>query len=210
MAFVSMGAAGVDADPRVRALVGAQGALGPIGIDARVSSAELLDGASVDESAWLGASAHLGGEEESLMSVGFSLRVGIPLSTTAPAPRIEPTLALGGAVDAFSWVVDLGARFRLEADDARFRTDAGQGFVLALAAYDALEFLSVFGIVDAKLATRETVDPMEFRGGLGGGVEVGTWIFGSASVRASPWADEVGHLSGIIALGVREPVRGGQ
>ncbi len=210
VAFVSFAAAGVDSEPRARVLTGARGAFGPMAVEGFVSSPELVSDRAIpalDETAWLGLGAHLGGTEDHALDVGANLRVAIPMSEDAPAPRLEPMLALGGTLDAFSWVVDVGARVRMEDDARRASTDALQGIILTSAAFAPHELISLFGGVDARISAPEPSDPIELRGGASLGLEVGTWLFGSATVRATPWADDVGFLSGAVALGVREPAR---
>jgi hypothetical protein len=133
-----------------------------------------------------------------------SIRVGLPITGDGAPARLEPAVAVGGAISRFSWLANLGGRFRLAADDGPFPAATAQGFVLAGATADVVSWLRVSALVDAHLAFREagTKDVLV---GLGAGVEAGTSIFGALSFRASPLPDPgVGPFAAQLSLGVRQ------
>ena len=65
-----------------------------------------------EESTWLGLRMRLYEAEQQAFALGLLTRVGLPLIEGARA-RLETGVALGGADDTWSWLVNAGARTRV-------------------------------------------------------------------------------------------------
>lgn len=184
----------------VQGQIRASGAVGPVGLEALIrSSTTNVSGA--DGAAWLGARVRVLRLGNSMFELAPSLRVGVPTSADAGPVRFEPALALGGAAGMFTWLANVGARVRAVTDTS---VPAAQGFLLAGGSVDPLSWMRVYALIDAHLVFRDG-GQKSFLGGLGAGIEAGTWIFGGLSLRASPWT-ETGLLpfQASLAIGIRE------
>ena len=100
----------------------------------------------VDRSAWFGARWRAFELLGSRFEMGPALRIGLPMQSTGPAPRIEPAFAAGGANGDLRWLVNLGARVRL-GGAAEDRTSVPAGQVSLIAGSIGL----LFGLIVAAL-----------------------------------------------------------
>ncbi|MFO0587422.1 MAG: hypothetical protein U0441_07780 [Polyangiaceae bacterium] len=205
--------AGAGAGTRVQG--SATGAFGPIGVDAtfrsrlfgtRLGPTDIGD-PEYDDGAWLGARWRAFRIGESALEGGVALRVGFPLSRFGPAARIEPALALGGVRGAYSFLANLGARIRV--DDSFVPTPDFQGYLLLGGTVNANDWVRFGATLDGHVVHYESEDAL-FRGGLSLHAEVGTWIYGAASARLSPWDNDGGWFgngpfSAQLAVGLRAP-----
>lgn len=189
----------------------ATGAFDRFGVDALIRSPVAGDvfGAddTHDEGAWLGGRMRVFRFGDAELEGGVSARVGFPVSSVGPAPRFEPSIALGGVLGSWSYLVNLGARVRLTDDGAE--VPLGQGFLLAGGTLSPIDWLRLGATIDAHLLGYETQDAL-FRGGLSLHAEAGTWVYGALSARISPWDDDGsgfrdGELSAQLAVGLRAP-----
>jgi hypothetical protein len=129
------------------------------------------------------------------------------VTSVGPAPRFEPSVALGGVLGGWSYLANFGARVRLSDDGAE--VPLGQGFLLAGGTFGALDWLRFGATIDVHLLGYETQDAL-FRGGLSLHAEAGTWVYGAVSARISPWDDDGsgfrdGIFSAQLAVGLRAP-----
>ena len=189
----------------------ATGAFDRFGVDALIRSPIVGDVSGADdthdEGAWLGGRARLFRIGDAEMEAGVSARVGFPVSSVGPSPRIEPAVALGGVLGSWSYLVNLGARVRLSEDGSE--VPLGHGFLLAGGTLSPLDWLRLGAAIDAHVLGYATQDAL-FRGGLSLHAEAGTWIYGALSARVSPWDDDGsgfrdGEFSAQLALGFRAP-----
>lgn len=189
----------------------ATGAFDRFGVDALLRSPVVGEvtgaDASHDEGAWLGGRARVFRIGNAEIEGGVSMRVGFPVSSVGPSPRLEPSVALGGVLGSWSYLVNFGARVRLA--EGGSEVPLGQGFLLAGGTLTALDWLRFGATIDAHLLGYATQDAL-FRGGLSLHAEAGTWLFGALSARISPWDDDGsgfrdGELSAQLALGLRAP-----
>lgn len=180
----------------------ASGSVGPVGIDAQVSSNALGSGAPVDAAAWLGARARLYRRDPlASLEIGPALRVGLPMSADSPPARLEAGLGIGGVAGRFTWLADAGVRARLDGGSERPDVPPWHGFLLAGATVDPAAWMRAYALVDAHLLFGE---PLLGRGGVSLGAEAGGAFFGALSVRASPWSDTGDILSMQLGVGLRE------
>ncbi|WP_437280513.1 FecR domain-containing protein [Sorangium sp. So ce375] len=204
--------------------VRASGAVGPLGLDVALRSNPAGDGVGVGSTGWFGARLRALRLGRSELELGPTLRLGVPMADGSPPVRVEPGVALGGAVGRLTWVVDTGARIRLSGDGAGSgdgaaggdgagsgaagggepATPAVQGFLLAGATADPVPWLRLHGALDLHLVHRESRAD-EVLGALSAGAEAGGALFGALSVRVSPWRDAgEGQVTAQVALGFRE------
>lgn len=185
------------------------GSFDRFGVDALIRSPVAGDVSGADEThdegAWLGGRARVFRLGNAELEGGVSARVGFPVSSLGPAPRFEPSIALGGVLGSWSYLVNFGARVRLSDDGAE--VPLGQGFLLAGGTLSPLDWLRLGATIDAHLLGYETQDAL-FRGGLSLHAEAGTWLYGALSARVSPWEDDGsgfrdGELSAQLAIGLR-------
>ncbi|WP_438018863.1 hypothetical protein WMF18_07190 [Sorangium sp. So ce315] len=208
--------------------VRASGAIGPLGLDVALRSNPAGDGEAAGSAGWLGARFRAVRLGRSAFEFAPTLRLGVPLADAGPPARVEPGVALGGAADRLTWVVNAGMRIRVErgeggaaGDDAAGDGAAGdgaaggggraalaappaQGFLVAGGTADAAPWLRLHGALDLHLAHRDGGEDDVF-GALSAGAEAGGALFGALSVRVSPWrgAGE-GPVTAQIAIGFRE------
>lgn len=202
-AAVALAVSGSGDDLRVRSLVAARAAVGPVGVDATVRTPNLVEsGAAVDSSVNLGANVLAYRAESALFEFGGGLHAIIPFEQSSPSTRIEPALSVGGQLGAWTWLGNVGARIRVE-PERDIPTDAEQAFVLAGATLDLTSWVRSFAMVDGSFGFREPGQAVQGRGGVSLGAEVGTWIIGSLSARVTPWPETDGYVSGQLSLGVR-------
>lgn len=204
------GALGVRIDsgrspPALQGFAHGAGAIGPIGLDATVMTPATED-APADSSALLGLRFRAFRNQEGSFEFGPTVRVAFPLDDVGPSPRLEPSLAFGGVLGNLSWLVNTGARVRLDGPTSdRTFVDAVQAFTLAGGTYDPLAWMRLFALVDVHLLVPEASASALGRGGLSLGVEAGERFFVSLGGRVSPWDDVgAGHLAGQLAIGFRE------
>ncbi|WP_433934613.1 FecR domain-containing protein [Sorangium cellulosum] len=198
--------------------VRASGAIGPLGLDVALRSSPAGDGEAAGSAGWLGARFRVVRLGRSAFELGPTLRLGVPLADAGPPVRIEPGVALGGAADRLTWVVNAGARIRV-ADDGGAADDGSaaggegggelaappaQGFLVAGGTADAAPWLRLHGALDLHLVHRDG-GANDVLGALSAGAEAGGALFGALSVRVSPWrgAGE-GPVTAQIAVGLRE------
>ena len=206
--------AGAGAGARVQG--SATGAFGPIGVDATFRSRLFgtvlgptdTNDEVYDDGAWLGARWRAFRIGESALEGGLALRVGFPVSRFGPAARIEPAIAIGGVRGAFSFLANLGARIRV--DDSFVPTPDLQGYLLLGGTVNANDWVRFGATLDGHLVHYDRPENALFRGGLSLHAEVGTWIYGAASARLSPWDEDGGWygngpFSAQIAVGLRAP-----
>lgn len=201
-AAVSVGAVRSRGAWALQGQVRASGSVGRLGLDAALRSSA-TDDAAADGAAWLGARFRVLRLEGSALELAPALRVGFPISALGAPARLEPALAVGGAAGRFTWLADVGGRFRLAKDAGMTGTAPAQGFVLAGATADVASWLRVHAAVDAHLVFPD-LGARHVLAGLGAGVEAGTSIYGGVAVRVSPWADAgAGPFTAQLALGFR-------
>jgi hypothetical protein len=184
----------------------ASGAFGPVGLDATVFTPATQD-VPTDSSAWLGLRYRMYRNDDHTFEIGPVVRFGFPLDDRGPAPRLEPSLAFGGARGDWTWLANVGARIRLGGPPVdRAFADAAQGYLLAGGSYSALTWLRFAAHVDVHVLVPGAALDVLGRGGLALGVEAGESFFMSLGGRVTPWNDVGGgHLAGQFALGFREP-----
>jgi hypothetical protein len=141
--------------------------------------------------------------EGSLIELAPALRVGFPASAAGMPAQLEPAVAVGGPVGRYTWLVDAGARIRLEADHSMTGVPMGQGFVLAGGTMDVIPWLRLNATLDTHLVVRDGGSKSAV-GGLGVGVEAGGAVYGGLALHVSPWSDPgVGPFTAQLALGFR-------
>jgi hypothetical protein len=201
-AAVSVGMAHARGGWTAQGQVRASGSVGRLGLDASLRSGT-TDDVTADGAAWLGARVRLVRLAGSAFEIAPALRAGFPISALGAPARLEPGLALGGVAGRFTWLADLGGRFRLARDSNATGTPSSQGFLLAGATADVVPWLRVHAVVDANLVFPD-LGAKHVLAGLGAGVEAGTSIYGGLSLRVSPWTDAgTGPFSAQLALGFR-------
>ena len=112
---MALAVSGSGEDLRVRSLVAAHAAVGPVGVDVTVRTPNLVEsGAAVDSSVSLGANVLAYRAESALFEFGGGLHAIIPFEQSSPSTRIEPALSVGGQLGPWTWLGNLGARIRVE------------------------------------------------------------------------------------------------
>jgi hypothetical protein len=177
------------------------GSIGAFGLDALVTTPELA-GATADGSAWF--KLRWRSVRAATIELGPAAEVGIPLTTTSPAPRAGIGLAIGGTHAPLSWLANAGGRARLADDAERLEAPAAQGYVLVGSSYDAADWLRIYTLLDAHALDHPANDAFAVRGGLAVGGELGRRVFAGAALRASPWDDAGGTLIGQLSVGIRD------
>jgi hypothetical protein len=199
-----LGATGAGSAAGAAAELRASGALGPVGFDGALRTLA-SSGSAAGASAWVGSRVRVLRLGVGALELAPALRVGLPIAEASPPTRLEPSLAVGGAPGAFSWLVDLGARVRARGDGGAGGAPPSQGFLLAGATLEPAPWARLHLVVDGHVVHRDGGGSGGL-GGLAGGVELGRALFGALSLRAAPWVDAgEGHVSAFVGLGVREP-----
>jgi len=182
--------------------VRAGGSIGPIGLEAALRS-NTSDDKTADASGWLGVRGRVLRLDGSLLEVAPSLRVGFPAASMGMPAQIEPGVAVGGAAARFTWLVDAGARIRLESDTNMTGVPTGQAFLLAGGTFDPISWLRLNALLDAHLVIRDG-GTKNGLGGLGVGIEGGGAVYGGLSLHVSPWNDRgFGPFMAQLAVGFR-------
>jgi hypothetical protein len=183
--------------------VRATGAVGPLGLDLALRSNGSGDSA-VGSDGWLGLRYRAPRLGRSGVELAPVLRLGVPLVDASPPVRVEPGLAVGGALGRFTWVVDAGVRIRARDDGGKAGAPPSQGFLLAGATADPLSWLRLHAALDLHLVHRDSgVD--DALGAIAAGAEAGGAVFGALSLRVSPRPEPgEGSITGQLAIGVRE------
>lgn len=202
---VSVGATGYRKGERwgSQFTVRGSGSLGAFGLDALVATPEVA-GSAADDSAWFKLRWRSVRTRDASLELGPAAELGIPLTTASPATRAGLGIALGGALDRFSWLANAGGRARLTDNAQRLEAPDAQGYLLFGSSYDAEEWLRVYTLLDAHALDHPEDDAFAVRGGLSIGGELGSRVFASAALRASPWDDAGGTLLGQLSVGVRD------
>lgn len=182
----------------------ASGAVGPLGLEAALRS-DTTHGDAGDASGWLGARWRLIRFDRSLFELAPALRVGFPASSAGMPAQLEPAVALGGAAGRFTWIVDVGARIRLEADHSMTGVPVEQDFVVAGGTMDIGPWVRLNATLDTHFVLRDGGSKSGV-GGAGVGVEAGGTVYGGLGLHLSPWSDPgVGPFTAQLALGFRGP-----
>jgi hypothetical protein len=202
---VSAGATGHLRDARwgAQLAVRGSGSVGAFGLDAIVTTPELA-GEPADSSAWFKLRWRAVRARDTAIEIGPAAEIGLPLTTTSPAPRAGLGLAVGGAHERFSWLANAGGRARLSDPEERLDAPSAQGHLLAGSSYDAQDWVRVYALLDAHALDHPESDAFAVRGGLSIGTELGRSVFASAALRASPWDDAGGTLLGQLSVGIRD------
>jgi hypothetical protein len=190
-----------DASAGALAEARATGSLGPAGLEAAVRTDATGDTSAADTSAWLGVRLRAHWARWSGFELGPALRVGVPVTRSSPPLRLEPGFAMAAPWGPLTWAINVGGRARLTDAADRAPAPSSQAFLLAGATYDLAAWLRAAAVVDTHLLL---ADPTG-RAGLTLALEAGRTVFGGASLRASPWSDEQGHVVLGLGLGVRQP-----
>jgi hypothetical protein len=197
---------GVYASARARA----SGQLGIVGLEGSLA----WDGspATPTGDGWVGARVRALRLGNASLELGPSLRFGFPLGNQGAPARIEPGFAVGGTFDHFSWVADLGGRFRLSADTANSGAPPilAYAFIGGFAHVGSLVRLGMIfdGAVmsyDAPTTPFQRV-PESVRGGFAIGAEFGKEVFGSTWVHLHSLgtSGDLGPASLQLGIGLRE------
>lgn len=191
---------GVSAQAQARV----SGSIGPLGLDAAVRSGASGDPA-LGSGGWAGARVRVLRLGRSELELAPALRAGFPLAASGPAARLEPSLAAGGAIGRLSWLVNGGARVRLEDDGGASGVPSAHGFLLAGVTYDPAPWLRLHAAVDGHLLYDTPIVDEPVRGGISVGAEAGGPIFGGAAVRVGPPGEPgEGIIAGQLVVGVRD------
>lgn len=183
--------------------VRAVGAIDPVGVDASIAYAMSGDEPS-DTAAWLGVRYRALRLGDARLELGPSLRAALPVTPESAPLRLEPAIAGGGVSGAFTWLVNLGGRLRLQDDGGRSGTPLWQTFALVGASVDAAPWLRATAFLDGYVFGGGRA--FSGGGGLSAGLEAGTMLFGGFWGRVSPGNEGgVVMLSAELTLGVREP-----
>ncbi len=182
--------------------VRASGMFGPVGVEAALHT-DTTDGATAYGASWIGGRVRLLRLEGSALEVAPALRVGFPLSDSGLPVQFEPAVGVGGVAREFTWLVNLGGRFRPADDESGTSVPVGQGFLVATGTMDVLPWMRVNAAIDAHVVVPE-VGGKRGLGGVTAGVEMGTVVYGGLGLHLSPWADQgAGPFSAQLAVGVR-------
>ena len=185
-----------------QAHVSAVGRIGDFAVDARIPTDAIGETGVVDPSAWAGvrwsAIAH---DRDGGLGVEPALRLGVPMAADHTSLRLEPAIAIGALAGKWTWAVDVGLRQRLENPDDRAPTPSTHGFLVAGATFDAAQWLRLYGSMDGHVFDQ---DDWLGRAALGVGGETKGTLFGGLGLRASPWNDAGGVVSGHLVFGVRD------
>jgi FecR protein len=186
----------------VQGQIRASGSVGPIGLEAAIRSGATGE-ATEDASAWFGVRGRVLRLDGAVLELAPALRVGFPVAAAGAPARIEPAVAVGGAADRFTWLADVGGRFRLEDDKGASGAPPAQGFVILGGTMDVLSWMRLNASVDAHLVFGETGQRTGLAG-LGLGIETGTRVYGGLGLHFAPWwAADAGPFSAQLALGFR-------
>jgi hypothetical protein len=182
--------------------VRASGSIGRLGLDGVLPTVPSGAADASDASAWLGVRYRALRLGASALEVGPALRLGLPLDMDKGASRLEAAMAAGGARGAWTWLGNLGGRFRLAGSRD---VPMVQPYLLLGATYDPLGWLRAYGLVDGHLLLRSGEVRMAGRGGLSLGLEAGGTVFVALAGRMG--LGEAGSgFSGLasLSLGVRD------
>ncbi len=174
---------------------------GRVAADVRLASEAMGEDVHPDSAGWLGARLDLGTPDGGHLTWGPALGVGLPMSRGSPPARAELGLAIGALHHRIGWLVNMGARARLESNPARATAPSSQLSLVGGVTYDIQPSLRLWSCLDSYLLNGDA-DPL-LRAGLAGGVEIGRAWFGSAGLRASPQDDAGGWISMQLAAGAR-------
>lgn len=169
----------------------ASGALGPAGFEAMVRTRSSGGELRGDTSGFFGVRYRVWRLGRGEVELAPNLRVGFPLDSDGPAPRLEPGVAIGGNAGEFSWLGNLAVRIRLDDDPDRLYTDPAAFSLLLGGTYAPVDWLRVNALLDGHSWIREngrfietdTITPLG--GGFSLGLEAGAQIFGAFSVRGN-------------------------
>jgi FecR protein len=191
-----------DDGPAGQLHIAAVGRIGDFALDTRIASDPLGVERGADGAAWAGAHwTVVDVQPEGRIGIEPSLRFGIPMSGAGPDARMEPAIAVGSLAGRWTWAIDVGLRQRLEDDEDRAPTPSTHGFLMAGGTYDATTWLRLFGVLDGHLLKDEE---LLGRAGFGVGGETTGTLFGGLALRAAPWEDAGGMVSGHLTVGVRD------
>lgn len=173
----------------------ASGAIGPVSLDGAVLSDDLSSPEQHHETAWLGGRVRVLRLGQSELELAPVARIGLGLGDASVLGMAGA--AIGGVEGHFSWLCDVLFHFR---------PDAAAPYVPAFVGgvtFEPVPWLRTFATIDAFGA--DVADDARFGGGLSLGAEAGTFVYGHASARLSPFDAPLGGIGGTLAIGVREP-----
>ena len=190
----------------------AEGVVGDFAVTARLSSSRLRafntvrvgeagERYRVDRRLWLGGRWGILQRRGEGVELAVAARAAVPIVRESSGAQLEPSFAIGGPLGDFAWVANVGGRFALEKSSSEASLpDAQLDATLGLTA-DTGAYLRWFSVLDG-----HWLDAAHGRkaGGMSVGLEVGSKLFGSVAMRASPWERLGGHWNGQFAIGLRE------
>ena len=186
--------------------VRATGTAGPVGFEASIRSRG-TSSAVVDEGAWFGIRARVLRVDLARFELAPVVRISVPTTAVGPVRRVEPALSFGGSAGPWSWVGQVGGRFRAGEGALRLPVPPAQGFANLGAAFRPGEWITAYGVIDGQVRRDVRSTPARDavgRAGLGAGLEIGRSVFGGVGARVTPFAETTGHVEGQIAFGIRE------
>jgi hypothetical protein len=180
----------------------ASGSVGPLGFEAALRSGATGEDTQ-DAAAWFGVRGRVLRIDGAALELAPALRLGFPVAAAGAPARIEPGLAVGGAAGRFTWLADVGGRFRLADDKGKGGAPPGQGFVLLGGTLDVVPWLRLNASVDAHLVILDAGRKSGLAG-LGLGLEAGTRVYGGLALHLAPWyAADAGPFGMQLVLGFR-------
>jgi len=199
-----------DGDPAALAgFVYGSGQIGPLGVDGAIRTRRGLSDQPGDTGGWLGLryrawQTMVSEEDGTTLELAPRLALAFPLDDEGPSPQLDSSMLVGGTVSDWTWLANLGGRFRLGRQGRRQAfVDEGQVYLLGGGSYRPSSWLRLVSVLDLQLLVPGGSAPVLFRGGLQGGIEMGETFFVSLQGRVSPWNDVGGYGGGQLALGLR-------